>query len=79
MMSALSSTGFGAPCFAASSIARPTSSVVVKYPGKSALKTGERGPNTAYTILYNRVFEVMPCRGWMNAGRNMYARWKGSS
>lgn len=47
MMSGFSSTGFGAPCFATSSIARPTSSVVVTYFGKSALKAGKSGPNTA--------------------------------
>lgn len=46
LISAFSSTDFGAPCRAAWSMARPTHSVVVTYFGKSAFHTGKSGPVT---------------------------------
>jgi hypothetical protein len=46
-MPSLSSTGFGAPCFATLSIAQPTCSVVVKYLGRSAFNSRQSGRNAA--------------------------------
>ena len=46
----LSSTGFGAPRFETSSIARPNCSVVVTYFGATTFNKGSSGHNTQYKI-----------------------------
>src|SRR5947209_15219125 len=46
LMSMFSSTGLGAPDFAALTIARPTCSVVVTYFGHALYNAGSNGPST---------------------------------
>ena len=48
LMSTVSSTGFGQPCLATLSMARPICSVVVTYFGKSLYNSGSSGPSGTY-------------------------------